>query len=68
MDFAPLFEGYLPQRLISGLWQVDARMLDVRARPAASRLRWGAFFASRGIGGASPLKLSCGLCSPFSQY
>ncbi|MGC2079512.1 MAG: hypothetical protein WA728_26525 [Xanthobacteraceae bacterium] len=48
MDFAPFIEGDPPQRLISGLWQVDARMLDVRARPAASGLRCGASLAVRG--------------------
>jgi hypothetical protein len=48
MNLAPLVEGDLPQRFISGFWQVDTRMLDVRARPAASGLRCGAFFASRG--------------------
>jgi hypothetical protein len=37
MDFASLVEGDLPQPLIGGLWQIDARMLDVRdggQRPA----------------------------------
>jgi len=34
MNLAPLVEGDLPQRLISGFWQVDTGMLDVRARPA----------------------------------
>jgi hypothetical protein len=48
MDFAPLVEGDLPQRLISGLWQIDARMLDVGWRPAASSLRWGASSARKG--------------------
>ena len=51
MDFAPLVESDLPQCFISGFWQVDTRMFDVRARPAASGLRCGA-------------KLSRGLCSP----
>jgi hypothetical protein len=55
MDFAPLVEGDLPQRLISGLWQIDARMLDVGSRPPASGLRWGASSARRGSGGAFPL-------------
>jgi hypothetical protein len=36
MDFAPFVEGDLPQRLISGLRQIDARMLDVRWWPAAT--------------------------------
>ena len=35
MDFAPLVEGNPPQRLISGFRQIDTRMFDVRARPAA---------------------------------
>jgi hypothetical protein len=48
MDFASFVEGDLPQRLISGLWQIDARMLDVGSRPAASGLRWGASSARRG--------------------
>ncbi|MGC2077060.1 MAG: hypothetical protein WA728_13710, partial [Xanthobacteraceae bacterium] len=48
MDFAPLFEGNLPQRLISGLWQIDACMLDVGSRPAAAGLHWGASSARRG--------------------
>jgi hypothetical protein len=39
MDFAPLVKGDLPQRLVSGFGQVDARMLDVWSRPAASGLR-----------------------------
>jgi len=30
MNLAPLVEGDLPQRLISGFWQVDTRMFDVR--------------------------------------
>jgi hypothetical protein len=47
MDFAPLVESDVPQRFVGGFWQIDARMLDVRARPAACGLRWGAFFASR---------------------
>jgi hypothetical protein len=29
MNFAPFVEGDLPQRLISGLWQIDTRVLDV---------------------------------------
>ena len=29
VDFASLVEGDLPQRLISGLWQIDARMLKL---------------------------------------
>ena len=29
MDFAPFVEGDLPQRLISGLWQIDACMLKL---------------------------------------
>jgi hypothetical protein len=32
MDPASLFEGNLPQRLIRGLWQVNARVDDVRPR------------------------------------
>jgi hypothetical protein len=48
MDFASFVEGDLPQRLISGLWQIDARMLDVRSRPAAEGLPWVGFFANRG--------------------
>jgi hypothetical protein len=48
MDFASFVEGDLPQRLISGLWQIDARMLDVGWRPAASGLRWDASSARRG--------------------
>jgi hypothetical protein len=55
MDFPPLIESDLPQRFVCGLWQVDARMLDVRSRPAASGLRWRASFLRGGIGGASPL-------------
>jgi hypothetical protein len=34
--------------VISGLWQIDARMLDVGSRPAASGLRWDASSARRG--------------------
>jgi hypothetical protein len=54
MDFASFVEGDLPQRLISGLWQIDARMLDVGWRPAG--------FA----GALPPLAGDPGGASPFN--
>jgi hypothetical protein len=43
MDFPPLIESDLPQRLISGLWQIDARMSITtaagRARKSGSNLQ-----------------------------
>jgi hypothetical protein len=40
MDPASLIESNLPQRLIRSLWQVNARMDDVRPRPTSYGLRW----------------------------
>ena len=52
MDFAPLVEGNLPQRLVGGLRQIDTRMLDIRPRPAACGLCWGASSARGGSAAA----------------
>src|SRR6516164_9179570 len=38
-------------------------MLDIRSRPAASGLCWGAFFASSGSAALCHWSLSCALCS-----
>jgi hypothetical protein len=45
MDPASLIESNLPQRLIRGLWQVNARVDDVRPGPTPYGLRWGASLA-----------------------
>jgi hypothetical protein len=36
MYFAPFVECDLPQRFISGFWQIDARMLDAGRGSAAT--------------------------------
>jgi len=41
MDFAPLVEGNLPQRLVGGLRQIDTRMLRKRKRAPRSILGTG---------------------------
>jgi hypothetical protein len=35
MDFPSFVKGDLPQRLVGSLWQINARVLDVRSRAAA---------------------------------
>src|SRR5215469_15336405 len=48
MDFAPLVERNLPQRLVGGLRQIDTRMLDVGSRPAAGGPCWRTSMTCRG--------------------
>jgi hypothetical protein len=45
MDPASFIESNLPQRLVHSLWQVNARVDDVRARPTPYGLRRGASLA-----------------------